>query len=144
MAGREIKSKTPSCFLISNDGFDFRSSVNVQCCYNELFGLRQEFENEIDRHPKIVPEKTAVVTEQNHLKTTIEQFESTRIDNEEKEINDQLPDYSIYDDDVNASILRVLRNEEGTEETTTTTKTTTNVQVDFVDFVREICMKVKI
>jgi hypothetical protein len=57
------------------------------------------------------------------LKNTIEQLESTRIDNEEKNTSeekdtDQLPDYSIYDDDVNASILRVLRNEEGVEEPT--------------------------
>ncbi len=57
------------------------------------------------------------------MKNTIEQLESTRIDNEEKNTSeekdtDQLPDYSIYDDDVNASILRVLRNEEGVEEPT--------------------------
>ncbi|CAF3649762.1 unnamed protein product, partial [Rotaria sp. Silwood1] len=45
---------------------------------------------------------------------------STRIDNDDKEEkdNDQLPDYSIYDDNVNASILRVLRNEEDVEEET--------------------------
>lgn len=58
------------------------------------------------------------------MKTTIEQLESTRIDSEEKTSNedqntDQLPDYSAYDDDVNASMLRVLKGEEGVEEQTT-------------------------
>ena len=63
-----------------------------------------------------------VCATQNQLKTTIEQLESTRIDNEEKvpteedKDTDQLPDYSIYDDDVNASMLRVLRNEEDEQE----------------------------
>ena len=37
---------------------------------------------------------------------------------DEKE-TDQLPDYSFYDDNVNASILRVLRNDETNEEPTT-------------------------
>ena len=86
--------------------------------------LRREFENEFHRNQRELPAKTIVVsTNQSDLKNTIEQFESTRIDTEEKNSNeeketDQLPDYSIYDDDVNASILRVLRNEEGVEEPT--------------------------
>ena len=98
--------------------------MNVQCCYNELNGLRREFEKEIYRNPRILPGKTFVTTEQNQLKNTIEQLESTRIDNEEKEIEDQLPDYSMYGDDVNASMLRVLRDDEDVE------KTTTDTQVD--------------
>jgi len=99
------------------------SSVNVQCCYNEFVVLRREFENEFHRNRKNSVPTTIVSSNQNELKNTIEQLESTRIDNEEKILNDdkdidQLPDYSIYDDDVNASMLRVLRNEEGSEEQT--------------------------
>jgi hypothetical protein len=99
------------------------SSVNVQCCYNEFVILRREFENEFHRNRKNSIPKTIETTNSNELKTTIEQLESTRIDNEEKIPNeendiDQLPDYSVYNDDVNASILRVLRNEEGGEEET--------------------------
>lgn len=97
------------------------SLVNVQCCYNEFVILRREFENEFHRNRKnFIP----ITSDQNELTNTIEQLESTRIiDHEEKTSNeeketDQLPDYSIYDDDVNASILRVLRNEEDIEEKT--------------------------
>ncbi len=99
--------------------FGYCSSVNVQFCYNEFVVLRREFESELHRtRPKEI-----VSNNQNELKNTIEQLESTRIDNEEKNTNqekdmNQLPDYSIYDDDVNASILRVLRDEEGVEEST--------------------------
>jgi len=99
------------------------SLVNVQCCYNEFVILRREFENEFHRNQKNSVPTTVVSSNQNELTNTIEQLESTRIDHEEKIPNeeketDQLPDYSIYDDDVNASILRVLRNEEDIEEKT--------------------------
>jgi hypothetical protein len=87
--------------------------------------LRREFENEFHRKRKDLATTTTITVSSNpnELKNTIEHLESTRIDNEEKMPNeekesDQLPDYSIYDDDVNASILRVLRNEEGVEEQT--------------------------
>ncbi len=88
--------------------------MNVQICYNEFVGLRREFENEFCRNNSA---KEIISTNQNELKNTIEQLESTRIDNEEKSTSeekdtDQLPDYSTYDEDVNASILRVLRDEE--------------------------------
>lgn len=113
----------------------FSSSVNVQCCYNELLILRREFENEIHRNSSVVPEKPLISTEQNQLKTTIEQLESTRIDSEEKTTNekkendDQLPDYSAYGDDVNASILRVLKTEE----------TKTDPQVYLIDILMKRC-----
>ena len=103
--------------------------------------LRREFENEIHRNPAFVPGKAIVSTDQNSLKTTIEQLESTRIDsgekasNEEKESDDQLPDYSVYGDDVNASILRVLKDEEGTEETKP------NPQVYFLYFLMQSCVR---
>lgn len=95
----------------------------MQCCYNELVVLRREFESEFQRNQKNLPTKTVVSTNQDELKSTIGQLESTQIDAEEKNPNeqeetDQLPDYSIYDDDVNASMLKVLRNEEGVEEPT--------------------------
>ena len=66
---------------------------------------------------EIIQQKKLFRPNQNELKNTIEQLESTRIDNEEKNTSeekdtDQLPDYSTYDEDVNASILRVLRDEE--------------------------------
>lgn len=122
----------------------FCSSVNVQCCYNELLILRREFENEIHRNPTFVPGKAIVSTDQNSLKTTIEKLESTKIDSEEKpstdekESDDQLPDYSAYDDDVNASIMRVLKDEEGTEETTT------NPQVYILYFFMQSCVRERI
>ena len=112
----------------------FSSSVNVQCCYNEFFTLRREFENQYHRDEKNLLIKTIPPVKGNELKDTIEQFESTRIDNEEKNTSedndiDQLPDYSIYNDDVNASMLRVLRNEEGVEEEEE--EETPNLEVNF-------------
>jgi hypothetical protein len=106
------------------DGFVNSSSVNVQCCYNEFVALRREFENEFHRNRKNSFPITTESLNQNQLKNTCEQLESTRIDSEDKlpsteeKDDDQLPDYSIYDDDVNASILKVLKNEEGMEEQT--------------------------
>ncbi|CAF0825819.1 unnamed protein product [Adineta steineri] len=101
------------------------SSVNVQCCYNEFVILRREYENEFHRQRKnAYPAATTVSSNQIELKTTTEQLESTRIDNNDKsssieeKTDDQLPDYSNYDDDVNASILKVLRDEEDSEEKT--------------------------
>jgi hypothetical protein len=83
--------------------------------------LRREFESEYYRNQKNVFPKTIPSSNPNELKNTVEQLESTRIDSDEtlpsdEKETDQLPDYSIYDDDVNASMLRVLRNEEGIEE----------------------------
>ncbi|CAF4489051.1 unnamed protein product [Rotaria sp. Silwood1] len=109
------------------------SSVNVQCCYNEFVGLRREFENEFHRnqnHAFTKPIESSKPIEPFNpidFKNSIEQLESTRIDNDDKEEkdNDQLPDYSIYDDNVNASILRVLRNEEDVEEETLNQDVTT-------------------
>ena len=85
------------------------SSVNVQCCYNEFGILRFEYEDEFSR--------LAMPSKDCQPESTGEPQASTPIDPEEKE-SDQLPDYSFYDDDVNASILRVLRNEETNEEST--------------------------
>jgi hypothetical protein len=116
------------------------SSVNVQCCYNEFVILRREFENEFHRNRKNPIPQTTIATNSNQLTNTIEQLESTRIDNddkvptEEKDI-DQLPDYSIYDDDVNASMLRVLRNEEDDEEQTLNQETTTKTKSDLPEII---------
>ena len=95
----------------------------MQCCYNEFVILRRESENELRRSQTDLISPDLLSTNSNDLKNTIEQLESTRIENREEEKNeeketDQLPDYSSYNDDVNASMLRVLRNEEGTEEET--------------------------
>lgn len=95
------------------------SSVNVQCCYNEFVTLRREFENEFHRNRKNSNPTTIIPSNTEQIKNTTEQLESTTIDNEEK-TDDQLPDYSSYDDDVNASILKVLKNEEDVDERTTT------------------------
>ncbi|CAF0732357.1 unnamed protein product [Rotaria sordida] len=94
------------------------SSVNVQCCYNEFIVLRREFENEFYRNQNDAFTKPIESCNPIALRNFTEQLESTRIDNDDKEEkdNDQLPDYSIYDDDVNASMLRVLRNEEDNPE----------------------------
>lgn len=118
------------------------SAVNVRCCYNEFHILRREFEAELHRNRKnSVPQKI-IPSNENQIKTTTEQLESTRIDNddklptEEKE-SDQLPDYSIYDDDVNASMLRVLRNEDDEEEEQTLNQETktksTNTIIELIE-----------
>jgi hypothetical protein len=109
---------------LSSFCFDY-SSVNVQCCYNEFVVLRREFENEFYQNQKDLHMKTTTASNQNGLQNTTEPLESTRIDNDDKicteeKDSDQLPDYSVYDDDVNASILRVLRDEEPVEDETLT------------------------
>ena len=100
----------------------FFSSVNVQCCYNEFITLRREFESEFYRNQQLTvsPPPILPVTK-SEVAIPPEKLESTRIDQEEKltseeKGSDQLPDYSVYDDEVNASILRVLRHEDGGEE----------------------------
>jgi hypothetical protein len=62
-------------------------------------------------------------TNQSDISIPQKHLESTRLDQDDKlpsedKESDQLPDYSVYDDEVNASILRVLRHEDGVEEET--------------------------
>ncbi|CAF3370658.1 unnamed protein product [Rotaria socialis] len=107
------------------------SSVNVQYCYNEFVILRREFENELRRGQKNSSSKPSTSTNPFESTTFNKQFESTRLDQdeqipaEEKE-DDQLPDYSVYDDDVNASMLRVLKDEEDGDEQRLNQEATTN------------------
>jgi len=94
------------------------SSVNVQCCYNEFANLGQEYEKQLD------------------ASDVVKQLESTTIENHNDE-DDQLPDYSVYGDDVNASMLRVLR--EGEEEEEKGKEQTTNTQ----DVSLVFCLRLK-
>ncbi|CAF3990269.1 unnamed protein product [Rotaria magnacalcarata] len=107
------------------------SSVNVQYCYNEFVILRREFENELRRGQKNSSSKSSTSTNPFETKTFNEQFESTRLDQDEKppvgeKDDDQLPDYSVYGDDVNASMLRVLKDEEDGDEQRLNQEATTN------------------
>ncbi|CAF0831355.1 unnamed protein product [Adineta ricciae] len=108
------------------------SSVNVQLCYNEFVTLRREFENEYHRRRKVSGPNTNVGGKPSGITTATAQLQSTHIDNNEKasdteeKDDDQVPDYSTYNDDVNTSMLKVLRQEENTDEQTTNDATTKN------------------
>lgn len=90
----------------------------MQFCYNEFVALRREYENELHRvRQNDFTTTTAVTSKPVEFHNCAPQLESTRIDQDERippeeKDNDQLPDYSTYGDDVNASMLRVLRDEE--------------------------------
>ncbi|UJR35975.1 hypothetical protein I4U23_028716 [Adineta vaga] len=136
------------------------SSVNVQCCYNEFVTLRREFENEYHRRRKNSCSTSTISLKPHEIFATTQLLESTRINNEEKvpveeektadveekatdgeeKDNNQLPDYSMYNDDVNASMLKVLRHEEDSEEqaisedtTITTTTTASPIVIEVSD-----------
>ena len=90
--------------------FHFFSSVNVQFCYNELIHLHRDF----NQSPK--------KKESNQKKSSDEFSEAARLDRDERfapfddKESEDLLDYSVYDDQVNRSILRVLCDEENLPE----------------------------
>ena len=92
--------------------------------------LRREFESELYRKEHLKCSQPPISsTNPSKIPIPSEHLESTRLDQDDKlpsedKESDQLPDYSIYDDEVNASILRVLRHEDGAEEETPEQETT--------------------
>lgn len=99
------------------------NSVNVQCCYNEFANLSLEYENQL------VVENDKCPTVNNNVDNTIEQLESTTIENND----DQLPDYSVYNEDVNASMLRVLREDEEQKDTPNETNKNSPIVIEVSD-----------